>query len=379
MTSKTHKASLDTLKAMSIDGQEFLVEPLDPMIAGLKSLKTRRARLQIKPQGISSRAVPPAVHSLTAHQTPFRNQGGRGTCWAFAGIAALEAAYKRKYGVGLDLSEHYIFHMSKCMELYGDYMTNSVRHENNSSNWGFQGNSGIIELMSRVAIPEERFAPYLDDPQMNELKRNLPGAGDLSWESTQEQLDVFEYDERHIPLEARHRAKYKVKSWGVIGNLSIDRMEQVLANNCEIVIDVDAYKWRYNASTDNLEFDPNGAGGGGHVVLIVGYDRNQQVFFVKNSWNENRFLRITYDYIRRVSAQWYTGHYITDVEDINMPPQMKAKWIGRWNMDHDGWRGQLVIRRFTNFRVGENDPTKLGNYYRDGKRYETQVVPYKKS
>src|SRR3712207_3783973 len=49
--------------------------------------------------------------SLARYQTmPFRDQGGRGTCWAFAGVAAMEAAYKRRYGLELDLSEQYVFH-----------------------------------------------------------------------------------------------------------------------------------------------------------------------------------------------------------------------------------------------------------------------------
>lgn len=370
MTSKWMKQFAEPLKATSINGDEFLVQPLQPMIQDLKSLKKRREGAQVVAQPLSARGAAPTSYSLAGYQTAIRNQGSRGTCWAFAGIAALEAAYKRKYGATLDLSEHYLFHMSKCVELYGDYMTSTVPHENNSSYWGGQGNSGIVELMARIAVPEERFAPYLEQNQLDAIRTALPGAGDLGWTSTQEQLDLFEFDERNIPQEARHRAKYKVKSWGVIGSLTTDRMEQVIANNSEIVLDVDAWKWRYNAATDALEFDPNAAGGGGHTVLVVGYDRNQQIFLVKNSWNDGRLLRLTYDYVRRVSAQWYTGHYITDVEDINMSPQMKAKWLGRWNMDHDGWRGQLVIRRFTNFHVAETSPTKVGNYYRDGRRYD---------
>ena len=370
MKFKQAKQSIEVLKALSINGEEFVVSPMESIVSDLKSLKKRRAAAQVVPQVMVSRAPAPATYSLAAWQTPIRNQGSRGTCWAFAGIAALEAAYRRKYGTVLDLSEHYLFHMSKCVELYTDYMTNAVPHENNSSYWGGQGNSGIIEVMSRIAVPEERFAPYLEQHQLDAIRTSLPGAGALDWNATQEQLDTFEYDQRNIPLEARHQAKYKVKSWGVIGNLTTDKMEQVIAANSEIVLDVDAYKWRYNAAIDALEYDPNGGGGGGHTVLVVGYDRNQQVFLIKNSWNDGRLLRLTYDYVRRESARWYTGHYITDVENINMAPQMKAKWIGRWNMDHDGWRGQLVIRRFTNFHTGENMQTKIGNYYRDGKRYE---------
>lgn len=371
MNFKQAQSSIQPLTATSINGDTYVVAPLANMVKDLSALKKRRAAAQVTPQMLASRAPVPAAYSLAQWQTPIRDQKSRGTCWAFAGVAALEAAYRRKYGVVLDLSEHYLFHMSKCAEIYGDYMNSNVPHENNSSYWGNQGNSSIVEVMARIAIPEERFAPYLDQPQLDTIRTSLPAVGSLAWQSTQEQLDAFEYDERNIPTEARHQAKYKVKSWGTLTSpLSTDIMEMVLAANCEIVLDVDAWKWRYNRSADVYEFDPNATGGGGHVVLIVGYDRNRQIFQVKNSWNDGRIWNLTYDYIQRVSAQWSTGHYITDVEDINMAPQMKAKWLGRWNMDHDGWRGELVIRRFTSFHAAENAPTKLGNYYRDGKRYE---------
>src|SRR5262249_53828249 len=90
-----------TRKAMK-GGRTFVVA-----LAVLAGLVTQVVRAQ-------------SAYSLAQYQTPFRftvgdqsviGQGGRGTCWAFAGVAALEAAYKRKYGVTLDLSEQYTFHM----------------------------------------------------------------------------------------------------------------------------------------------------------------------------------------------------------------------------------------------------------------------------
>ena len=38
-------------------------------------------------------------------------------------------------------------------------------------------------------------------------------------------------------------------------------------------------------------------------------------------------------------------------------------------MDHDGWRGEMVIRRVTDYRSSPGVLTKLGNYYRDGVRH----------
>ena len=59
----------------------------------------------------------PASVSLAQYQTSIKDQGPRGTCWAFGGVAALEAAYKRKHSLELDLSEQYTFHMAKVMDL----------------------------------------------------------------------------------------------------------------------------------------------------------------------------------------------------------------------------------------------------------------------
>jgi hypothetical protein len=125
--------------------------------------------------------------------------------------------------------------------------------------------------------------------------------------------------------------------------------------------------WKWDAAKNAYDYDPTSAGGG-HCVLLIGYDRTAQIFTIKNSWGGSSYLQVTYNFIKKCCGG---AHYATDVAPPTTPAQKKACWVGNWNMDHDGWRGTLVIRRFTDYRNGnENAPTKLGDYYRDGKRHD---------
>ena len=106
------------------------------------------------------------VYSLAQWQSGFKNQNDRGTCWAFAGAAALEAAYRRKYNMLIDVSEEYVFHMGKSFALNRDAAGAVVQPvENNSSLIGFQGSGDIVQKISENASPPEDTAPYLQTQQ----------------------------------------------------------------------------------------------------------------------------------------------------------------------------------------------------------------------
>jgi len=155
--------------------------------------------------------------TLAADQSPQQDQQDRGACWAFAGIAALEAAYRRMKGLNVGLSEQYLFHICKAHE--SDFGNHSLM--------GFQGSSDIIKHMERMRVPERIAAPYRTQADMI---ANIPAAATLnaSASSAQEQRDDFEFSPLHIPLASRGTARFGVKSSGVLTNFTIADLENVL-------------------------------------------------------------------------------------------------------------------------------------------------------
>jgi hypothetical protein len=322
--------------------------------------------------------------SLVQYQTPFKNQNPRGTCWAFAAAAAMEAAYKRQYGITPDLSEEYIYHVEKTVGV-GDGQGNDLPgpRETNCSYWDFQGASDVLLVLPAYGVSEEKYAPYITDVET--LRQNIPAAGNLSiGGASQEQIDAFEYNQALIPLAARWNARYRVTGSKAVYTGSGDPVPAIIAelsNNREVVIGMTVG----NGGDDNLG---GSSGVGGHVTLIVAFDNTLQSFLIKNSWGiplnpvtgQTTFTALSYATARQYIT---SAHAITSIADPNSPPDISAIWRGVWNMDHDGWRGKLVIRRTFNFEnyvakdAGQpntlgnaQNSVRLGSYYRDGLRHD---------
>jgi hypothetical protein len=268
------------------------------------------------------------IVSLAQWQTPIRAQGDRGTCYAFAVCAAMEAAYRRQFGVSLDLSEQFAFHINKAGELYGGFETDPRQHENNSSMWGFQGDSGLALKLVRTGIPSEADAPYLTDGQMAPVCAGIPSAKGLTDTAddnlAQEVLDAFEFAEGHVPLASRYKSRYRVESASFLPDSPTkEQIQAVIASGHEVIADIP-----------------------GHCVLIVGYDNVAGEWLIKNSWGGTDLVRAEFG-----DPFWGAVGGAAYITSVAAPAVQKDDWwLGSWNMDHDGWRGRLVIRRHTDYR-----------------------------
>jgi len=274
-----------------------------------------------------------------AWQTDFKvSQGQRGTCWAFAGTAALEAAYMRK-GIRVKLSEQYLFHVSKSHE-------NQVAGRGIHSLIGFEGGPDIVRHMKYWSSPLYEHAPYADQPALQSLANSIPGTG-LGLRSaaggTLEQADWFEFDLRHIPLTARWFAQYSVADFGVLSNYTLDDLKNTLAAGYDVVI-----------------FVP------GHAMLCYGYDDDQGVLLIKNSQSLPGFETMRYTGDPRFTLVTNAAYYVKSVR--RPQTQWAAMWLGRWETDHDGWRGRMVLRRYLDIRSDRgipppSRPIALGTWY----------------
>lgn len=296
------------------------------------------------------------VHTLAQFQSPFKAQNDRGTCWAFAGAAALEAAYRRKFGTVIDVSEEYVFHMGKAFALNRDAQGNVVQPvENNSSLTGFQGSGDIVKKLAENSAPPEGTAPYLASQQA--LLDILPTLGFPTQQSlmSQEDFDAIEFCEQHIPLLARVNARYRAADWASLGGSpSIQALENTLLANHEVVCDVTHLT------------SPQG----GHVLLLIGFDRNRRVFFAKNHWGENAFIEISYE--NDPNWQILTGWFVKDVVDPTFV-QNEACWLGNWWLTISGNTTRVLLRRSEDF-VAPGTPTRLGSAYLSDGRHDVNGV-----
>ena len=235
---------------------------------------------------------------------PIRNQGGCGSCWAFATIGALECNINILDGVAEDLSEQWLV---SC----------------NHSGWSCDG--GWF-------------------------------AHDYHWwmtdecDSTGAVLEAdFPYDAWDAPCSCPDPHPYHIESWAYIGTSygipSIAQIKQAIMEYgpVSVAVAVNGAFQGYNSGVFN------GCSGSqlNHAVVLVGWDDNQGpdgVWFLRNSWGpgwgEDGYMRIPYN----CSMVGYAACYVNYEGGVSFSADTTIGWApfdvsfaGTSGLDVDTW------------------------------------------
>ena len=186
--------------------------------------------------------------------TPVKNQGNCGSCWAFAAVAVVEAAYKIKNNINLDLAEQ---ELVDCSQQLGS----------DGCNGGFS--QGALEYFKAFGVRPEGSYPYT--AKNGSCKARLPI-----------QQKIVSY----TGVAPGNMLNY-------INNLKLRPM----TTSFYVVNSFFDYKSGvFNASTECSDL---GSKGTNHAVLAVGYNLSAKTPFIKlknswgTGWGESGFFRIS--------------------------------------------------------------------------------------
>jgi hypothetical protein len=335
----------------------------------------------------------PTTVDLTPFQTEVRDQGGRDTCGTFATVAALEAAYKRKFNVTLALSPQYLNHVAQMMAGFGEPTPDLPARET----WpGAIGGGGMgrptAALRVGVGVPPATTLAYIPDNGYQEAQEG--DSPKFSTLATQRSLNNFNLsaaardyvfvppkvvNTTMLPQQALAQARYRPTNivFAPPSELgSVAWYKQQLSAGHEVIFEFHCCDGVPSGPGIPWKL-PTGSGGGGdgHVMLMVGYDDAKHAFRVKNSWGKG-FADAGYvwvDYNMVTQGAVYFAGFLDDVEsptrtwNASTNPQL---FIGQWNIDFDGWKGVLDIYSLPQKPVVPSDESflRLGTLFLDDAR-----------
>ncbi|MER3480895.1 MAG: peptidase C1, partial [Meiothermus sp.] len=259
--------------------------------------------------------------------------------------------------------------------------------ENQLGLWG--GGSVVYNLRllssGKLGIPEEGAMPYFSLNNGDSSMWNPP----ISSSSSQRVIDDFNLSQQSVtykmpspltltvlPQNAQNTAQYRVGQVTYAnGNdlKSLDWFKTQLASGLEVAFGVRLDSDDPNPNNDVWEIadkpraDPKTWGG--HAMLMVGYDDGKKAFRVKNSWGtgwgEGGYVWFSYDFVTKGKVR--EGAVVKSVFPPNSALPVDQLFIGRYNLDHDGWQGILDLYHVPDsgifqFKSGAPD-NRLGTYY----------------
>lgn len=221
---------------------------------------------------INERLLLPRKIDHTNEMTPVKNQKILGSCVGFAVAAMKEWQEKQEHeeeilagkkdhrkGKEYDLSEAWVYWNAKKIDDWPDEEGTSIRF--------------AMKVLSKIGVPTEAGWPY------NDINIGEP--------------------ERWAHLIAR---------WALAGSYhrieDLNQLKQALVNG-PVPIGFGVYEEFFSPTIDGYVWDPkdDNYSYGGHAVCAVGFNDDQQIIKIKNSWGtswgKDGYGFLSYNYINR--------------------------------------------------------------------------------
>lgn len=218
----------------------------------------------------------------TNYVTPVRDQGGCGSCWAFATTAALESYTLIKDhnpNLDLDLAEQVMVSCGGSGSCSGGYIGSASNYIKNTG------------------LPLDTCYPYT-------ATNGSCSTACTNWQGS----------------------SYKIAGWGYVATSSptVDAIKNALVTYGPLVTTFDVYS-DFFSYAGGVYKHVTGTYQGGHAVLIVGFSDAEQSFTVKNSWGtgwgEAGYFKIAYSELTSVVGFGeYTIAYYQPAEPVPPPP-----------------------------------------------------------
>jgi len=190
--------------------------------------------------------------------TPVRDQGNCGSCWAFATTGALESYTLIKNNqpdTDTDLAEQILVSCSRAGSCGGGYIDRAS------------------DFIQDTGLPEESCYPY------TAANGNCRRAC-TDWRLNTDRIDSWLYVATTLP--------------------TVDAIKNALYVYGPLVTTMDVYTDFFSYKSGIYSYT-SGSYEGGHAVLIIGYNDDNQYFIAKNSWGtgwgEGGFFNIAYSQI----------------------------------------------------------------------------------
>lgn len=257
--------------------------------------------------------------------TSVRNQGGCGSCWAFAAVGAVESAIRINLGFETNLSEQWLVSCTTAGSCGGGWHPHALCF--------MTANSGC---------------------------RDSCGHGGAVLES------AFPYVAYDAPCQCPYAHPYELRSYSGV-SATVGEIKQAIYHHGPVATTVYANNafHAYGGGVFNACQDQEI----NHAVLLVGWDDTQNggVWILKNSWGTNwgegGYMRITYGCCRIGWYSYYVGFDLPPPTNLSASEGFSDR-ITLWWTGHAGARIYEVWRHTSNdsafaVKIGETAVTNF--------------------